>query len=138
MTSGIDEIKKGKEERRIKQNVLLIIMSLLSILFMTFHLTEDIIYGMAKGASTTFIAVPVLVVWLYGTLVLNDRKSGYIIILIGSLIGLLVPILHMTGTRVDGDIAKSSGGFFFIWTLIALGMTSLFSIILSVRALSLR
>ena len=32
-------------------------------------------------------------------------------------------------------IAKSSGAFFFIWTLLALGVTALFSVILSARGL---
>jgi hypothetical protein len=114
---------------------LLIITSLLSILFMTFHLTDDIIRGMEKGGPSNLIAVPILVVWLYGTLLLAERRSGYIIILIGSLLGLLVPVLHMTGVGVGGEIAKSSGAFFFVWTLIALGVTSLFSVILSVRGL---
>jgi hypothetical protein len=79
--------------------------------------------------------VPILVVWLYGTLVLRERRSGNIIILVASLLGLLVPVIHMKGAGVGGTIAKSSGGFFFIWTLIALGVTSLFSVFLSARAL---
>ena len=41
----------------------------------------------------------------------------------------------MKGTGVGGAIAKSSGAFFFIWTLLALGVTALFSVILSARAL---
>jgi hypothetical protein len=36
---------------------------------------------------------------------------------------------------VGGDIAKSNGAFFFVWTLIALGVTTLFSVILSARGL---
>jgi len=32
-------------------------------------------------------------------------------------------------------IAKSSGGFFFVWTLLALGVTAVFSVILSARGL---
>jgi len=36
---------------------------------------------------------------------------------------------------VGGEFAKSSGAFFFVWSLIALGVTSLFSVILSVRGL---
>ena len=36
---------------------------------------------------------------------------------------------------VGGNIAKSSGAFFFVWTLIALGVTALFSVILSARGL---
>jgi hypothetical protein len=79
--------------------------------------------------------VPILVVWLYGTLVLTERRSGYVIILLGSLLGLAVPVVHMMGKGVGGKIAQSSGGFFFVWTLLALGVTALFSVILSVRGL---
>ncbi|MGO9519763.1 MAG: hypothetical protein ACLPND_22225 [Candidatus Korobacteraceae bacterium] len=64
---------------------------------------------------------------------LAERRSGYVIILLGSLLGLVVPIIHMKGAGVGGAIAKSSGAFFFIWTLLALGVTALFSVILSAR-----
>jgi hypothetical protein len=91
----------------MKNNVMLTIASLLSILFMTFHLTDDIIRGMAKGGVSNLVAVPILVLWLYGTLVLAERRSGYVIILVGSLLGLAVPAIHMMGKGVGGDIAKS-------------------------------
>ncbi len=119
----------------MKHNVMLTITSLLSILFLTLHLTDDIIRGMEKGGAANLVAVPILVVWLYGTLVLAERRSGYIIILIGSLLGLSIPVVHMTGAGVGGEIAKSSGAFFFVWTMIALGVTALFSVILSARGL---
>jgi hypothetical protein len=119
----------------MKQNVALIIASLLSIVFMTFHLTDDIVRGMEPGKLSDLIAVPILAVWLYGTLALTERRSGYVIVLLGSLLGLVVPIVHMKGAGIGGTIARSSGGFFFIWTLIALGVTAFFSIILSARGL---
>jgi hypothetical protein len=119
----------------MKHNVMLTMASLLSILFMTFHLTEDIIRGMETEGVPNLVGVLILVVWLYGTLVLAERRSGYVIILVGSLLGLAVPVIHMMGKGVGGDIAKSSGAFFFVWTLIALGVTALFSIILSARGL---
>jgi hypothetical protein len=121
----------------VKHNLMLIIASVLSILLVTFHLTDDIVRGMEPGRLLDLSAVPILVVWLYGTLVLAERRSGYVIILVGSLLGLVVPVVHMMGkgVGVGGNIAKSSGAFFFIWTLIALGVTALFSVILSVRAL---
>ena len=119
----------------MKNNVTLTIASLLSILFGTFHLTDDIIREWLSGTVTNLTAVPILVVWLYGTLVLAERRSGYVIILLGSLLGLVVPIIHMKGAGVGGAIATSSGAFFFIWTLLALGVTALFSVILSARAL---
>jgi len=120
----------------MKRDVMLTIASLLSILFVTFHMTDDIVRGMEPGTLSSLIVVPILVLWLYGTLVLAERRSGYVIILLGSLLGLLVPVIHMKGAGVGGTIAKSSGAFFFIWTLIALGVTALFSVILSARGLS--
>ena len=121
----------------MKHIVTLTITSLLSILFFTFHLTDDIIRGFEKGGVWNLTAVPIFFVWLYGTLVLAERRSGYVIILLGSLLGLAVPIIHMTGkgVGVGSNIAKSSGAFFFVWTLIALGVTALFSVILSARGL---
>jgi hypothetical protein len=121
----------------MKPNTMLIIASILSILLMTLHLTDDIVRGMEPGTLFDLIPVPILAVWLYGTLVLAERRSGYIIILLGSLLGLLVPVTHMKGrgVGVSSHIANSSGAFFFVWTLIALGVTALFSVILSARAL---
>jgi hypothetical protein len=119
----------------MKHNVMLTITSLLSILLFTFHLTDDIVRGYEQGGVYNLTAVPIFVVWLYGTLVLAERRSGYVITLLGSLLSLAVPILHMKGKGVGGEIARSSGGFFFIWTIIALGVTALFSVILSARGL---
>jgi hypothetical protein len=119
----------------MKPNTMLTIASVLSILFMTFHVTDDIVRGMEPGTLFDLIVVPILVVWLYGTLVLAERRSGYVIILLGSLLGLLVPVIHMKGKGVGVASGIASGGFFFIWTLIALGVTALFSVILSARAL---
>jgi uncharacterized membrane protein YGL010W len=84
----------------MKHNVMLTIASLLSILFMTFHLTDDIIRGMASGQVSNLFGVLILVVWLYGTLVLAERRSGYVIILLGSLLGLVVPVIHMCDCQV--------------------------------------
>ncbi|MGZ4844247.1 MAG: hypothetical protein ACXVJ1_06000 [Candidatus Angelobacter sp.] len=120
----------------MKHSVMLTIASLLSILFLTFHLSDDIIRGMEKGGSSNLIAVPILVAWLYGTLVLAERRSGYVIILLGSLLGLAIPVVHMRGVGVGAQVARApSGGFFFVWTMIALGVTALFSVILSARGL---
>jgi hypothetical protein len=122
----------------MKHSVMLTIASLLSLLFLTFHLTDDIVRGMEPGGLSNLIGgVLISVVWLYGTLVLAGRRSGYVIILLGSLLGLFVPYVHMRGKGVGvaSGIANSSGGFFFVWTLIAIGVTALFSIILSAHGL---
>jgi len=64
----------------VRHNVVLTITSLLSIILLTFHLTEDIQAGIAPGGILNMIGVLILVVWLYGTLELAGRRSGYIII----------------------------------------------------------
>jgi hypothetical protein len=119
----------------MKKNVLLIITSLLSILFITIHLADDIARGIERGGTVNLIVLPVLTAWLYGTLVLTERRSGYILILVFSLFGLSMPVVHMMGAGIGSDITKSSGGFFFVWTLIALGVASFFSLILSANGL---
>jgi len=118
----------------MKENVMVIIASLLSILFGTFHLADDIARGMSPGGLPNLFAIVISVVWLYGTLVLAGRRSGYVIILLGSLLLISVPVIHMRGVGV-GFGTHRSGGFFFVWTLLALGVTSLFSVILSARGL---
>jgi len=122
----------------LKRNDLLTISSFLSILFMTFHLAGDIVRGMEPGGLSNFLtAVPIFFVWLYGTLVLSGRRSGYVIILLASLLSLAAPVLHVKGKGVGvaSGIANSSGGFFFVWTLFAIGVTALFSVILAARGL---
>jgi hypothetical protein len=122
----------------MKPNVLLTIASLLSLLFLTLHLADDIVYGFEPGGLSNLVgAVLISIVWLYGTLMLGERRSGYIIMLLGSLLSLAVPIIHMKGkgVGVTSRLANSSGHFFFVWTLLALGVLGLFTAILSARGL---
>jgi hypothetical protein len=118
----------------MKRSVMLTIASLLSILLLMLHVTDDIVRGMDKAGPANFIAIAILVVWLYGTLALTERRPGYIITLIGGIIATVVPVIHLRGTGIV-NVVKSSGGFFFLWTLFALGVLGIFSIILSVRGL---
>jgi hypothetical protein len=122
----------------MKHSVMLTIASLLSILLFTFHLTDDIVRGGEPGGLSNLVGGSlIMVVWLYGALVLAERRSGYVIMLLGSLLSFGVPVLHMKGKGVGvaSGIANSSGGFRFVWMLIALGVTGLFSAILSARGL---
>jgi hypothetical protein len=120
----------------MKHNVMLTITSLLSILFMTFHLSDEIVRGIEPGGPNTITGVLMMVVWLYGTTVLAGRRSGYIIMFLGAILGSGVPVLHMMGKGlVGGRIANSSAMFFWVWTLFALQVTAIFSLILSARGL---
>jgi hypothetical protein len=103
---------------------------------MTFHLTDDIVFKIAPGGLTNLTVVLASAVWLYGTLVLAGRRSGYIIMLLGSLLALGVSAIHMRGGgMVGGAIGRSSEAFFFVWTLLAMGATAAFSAVLAARAL---
>ena len=107
--------------------------SLLSILLLTFHITDDIVRGISK-AEPSDIALVVLVVFLYGTLLLAGRQSGYAIMLLVGLFAAAMPVLHMRGVHY-GEIARSAGGFFFVWTLWALGGLGGLTFVLSARGL---
>jgi hypothetical protein len=115
----------------------LTITSLVSILLCTFHLADDIVRGFEKGGVSNLAVVPIAVVWLYGTTVLAGRRSGYIIILLLSLFSLVVPLIHMKGRGVGitSSIGNTSGAFFFVWTLLALGVLGVFSAILAAQGL---
>jgi hypothetical protein len=118
----------------MKNDRLLTITSLLSILVMSLHITDDIVRGISPAAPDNVGAVVIFLVWLIGTLLLPDRRLGYIIQLLGGVFAAAMPLLHMNGARYPA-IATSPGGFFFIWSLIVVGVTGAFAVILSARAL---
>jgi hypothetical protein len=117
----------------MKDNALLLVASLLSILLLTLHITDDIVRGISK-AEPSNTALVVLVILLYGTLLLVGRRSGYIIMLLVGLFASAMPVLHMRGVHYP-EIARSPGGFFFVWTLWALGGVGGLTFVLSARGL---
>jgi hypothetical protein len=117
----------------MKRNVVLTITSLLSILLLTLHVTDDIVRGISK-AEPSNIAILVLAVFLYGTLVLAEQRSGHVIMLLVGLFAAGMPVIHMSGAHYP-EIAKSAGGFFFVWTLWALGGLGVFTFVLSAQGL---
>jgi hypothetical protein len=117
----------------MKENTILIVTCLLSILLLTLHITDDIVRGISKAESSN-IALLVLVAFLYGPLLLAGRRSGYVIMLLVGFFAAAMPVLHMTGAGYAA-IAKSAGGFFFVWTLWALGGLGGLTFVLSARGL---
>jgi hypothetical protein len=116
----------------MKPSVMLTVASLLSLLLITFHLTDDVLLQ-ADGAMKFPIPVIISVVWLYGTLMLSDRVPGYVIMLLGGLVAAGMMVVHTKGL-----VVHKSGGFFFVWTLFALSATGWFTAILSARGLWLK
>ena len=131
----VHDAQKG--DSHLKQTASLTTASLLTIVFVTLHLAGDILYKMSPAGFINLLPVFIFVGQLYGTLVLSERRAGYIIIFVGSVLALVVPIVHMKGTRglIGGDIGNSGQAFLFVWGMLALSITSTFSIILSARAL---
>lgn len=114
----------------MKQNVTLTISSLLSLVLFTLHLTGDTLHakdGMALGGIV--ITLLIMLVMLYGTVELAGRRWGYLITLLGGVATMAMPFLHGLGP------GATKWGFFFVWTLIALGVTGAFSAVLSARGL---
>ncbi len=118
----------------MKPGVLLTGTTLLTALFLTLHVADDIARGMDTIGLHTLTAILVLGLWVYGTLVLSGRWSGYILQLLLAILGLLVVIIHLKGAHM-GQIAVSSGGVLFVWTLFVLGTTAFMSVVLCVHGL---
>src|SRR5437868_3066110 len=89
----------------MKQNAILVVTSLLSLLLLTLHITDDIVRGISKAESSN-TALLMLVLFLYGTLVLAGRRSGYGIMLLVGLFAAAMPVMHMRGAHY-GEIARS-------------------------------
>jgi hypothetical protein len=118
----------------VKTNTLTVV-SLISIILLPFHIAGDVALGLDRGGSgIVFIAGPVLLLVACGALLLAERRTGHVIMLLGGLAALGMPIIHRNN-GFTATVAKAPGGLFFIWTLMALGVTGGLAIILSARGL---
>ena len=115
---------------------MLTITSLLSVLLASFHLSDDIVRGLERGGVSNFNGVLILAGYLYATLMLDRRRWAHAIVLVVSLGAAVVPLLHMTGVGLVGPRIVNSGAvFFWVWTLMALGVTATVSVMLAARGL---
>ena len=115
----------------MKRSVVLIVVSLLSLLFMIVHLTQDTI-RQAEGSMTYPVPVVFLAVWLYATLMASDRIWGHVMMLLAGLFSVGMIVVHAKGV-----VVSQSGGFFFVWTLFALSTTGWLTILLAARGLGM-
>ena len=114
---------------------LLTVMSVISIVLFSIHVADDIVRGIEPGTAANLPAIPILLVWLCGALLLAEKRLGHVIMLLGALLASVVPVLHLRGAGVGGAVARSDGAILFIWTLFALGVTGTFAAMLAVRGL---
>jgi hypothetical protein len=126
--------KRAGEARDMKPSTQTI-ASLLSIILLPFHVGGDVALGFDRGGpGFVFVVVPVLLLIACGALLLAERRSGQVIMFLGGLAALGMPIIHRNN-GFTATVARSPGGLFFIWTLVALGVTGGLAMILSARAL---
>ena len=114
----------------MKHKDLLVGTSLLSVLLLSFHFTQDALHsrpGTFEAGAGSLVAGLILSVLLCGPALLAERRLGQIIMLLEALFAIAMPVLHFTN---GADLNKHSGAFFFVWCLIALGVTGLFSVLL--------
>src|ERR1051326_5060057 len=112
---------------------LLTVTSLLSPTLLMLHVSDDIARGISSLNFASMIAVLVVAMLLYATLTGEGRRAGAVSGFLIGLFALGMPAVHFRGAHIN-QIAQSSGGLVFIWTLWALGALGGTGMILSVRA----
>ena len=118
----------------MKPGVLLTGTTVILALFLTLHVADDIARGIDTISLHSLTAMLVFGLWLYGAMVLSGRRWGYVLQLLLSILGLGVVIIHLIGRHM-GQIAVSSGGVLFVWTLFVIGTASFMSMLLCVQGL---
>lgn len=111
----------------MKRNLPLTILSLLTLLLLSFHIAHDTI-RQPEGAMQYPIPVVVFSLVLYATLMAADRVWGHVVMLLGGLFGAAMIVVH-----AKGIVVRNSGGFFFTWTMFALGAAGWVTMTLAAR-----
>ncbi len=120
----------------MKHQVTLTVASLISLLLLVVHLSDDIVRGFSPGGPGNLTAVVIMAIWLYAALVLAGRRSGCALLFLLSIFGSGIPYLHMRGAgMVGGRIAHTNGMVLWVFTLLASGAVSMFSAALAARGL---
>jgi hypothetical protein len=118
----------------MSKNLLLTVTSLILMLLLTLHIVDDIVRGFDSAGLINMIGISVAAVLVYGTTVLRERLAGQIMMLFIGFFAAAMPVIHLRSARIN-EIAQSSGGFFFIWTLWALGVIGIFAMIVAAQIL---
>ena len=119
----------------MKHDTTLTVTSLLAVLLFTLHLASDVVLGKDEFDRGMWIGVLLLAAWLYGAVALRGRVSGYVVLMLFSLLGMAVVALHTPAAGMSAEFVRSPGAYLFIWTLLALGATAAVSFVLCVQGL---
>lgn len=113
---------------------LLSTLTLVSVVLLSLHISQDIVLGLDKAGLNHLIGVAILSVITCGATLLRDRLIGRVIMLLGGFFALGMLPLHMrNGLRPE--FLQADGALLFVWTLYLLGVVGAFSILLAVLEL---
>jgi hypothetical protein len=119
----------------MKQSNFLSATSLLSVLLLTLHISQDVVFGFDPWGLHHLFGVALLIVIACGAVLLRERTSGKVIMLLGGLMAAAMLPLHMrNGLRPE--FLEKSGAPLFVWILYVLGVTGGLSVILAIRGLT--
>ena len=109
-------------------------ISILSVVLLALHISQDIVYGFSRGGLNQLAGVAILVVVLCGAVLLRERRSGHVIMLLGGVIAMAMMPMHMwNGLRPE--FLERSGALVFVWNLYVLGVIGGLSVILAIQSL---
>ena len=113
---------------------LLMRISILSVVLLALHISQDVVFGFSRGGLNQLAGVAILVVVLCGAVLLRERRSGQVIMLLGGVIAMSMMPMHMwNGMRPE--FLERSGALVFVWTLYVLGVIGGLTVILAIQAL---
>jgi hypothetical protein len=118
----------------VKERDLLSVTSVLSVLLLALHLSQDIVFGFDPAGLHHLFGVAALVVVVCGAVPLRERRSGKVIMLLGGVLAAAMMPMHVrNGLRPE--FLDKRGALLFVWAMYVLGVSGLFSVILAIRAL---
>lgn len=118
----------------MKKNDMLALLSLIALLLVSIHLPDDYVHGFDNHVVNNPYAILILVVWACGLLLVRERVIGRIILLLGGVVAMAMPVIHLNG-HFRPEFATSDGALRFVWTLYALGTTGALIVILALKEL---
>src|ERR1043166_9652389 len=131
----------------MKQSDLLSVTSILSVLLLALHISQDIVFGFDRAGLNHLVGVAILLVVVCGAVLLRrlalvvvlgpcggggeGEGVKVIMLLRGVMAAAMLPLHMRNGLRPD--FLEKPGALLFIWTLYVLGVTGAFSVILAIR-----
>src|SRR5690349_25113096 len=99
---------------------LLMRISILSVVLLALHISQDIVYGFSRGGLNQLAGVAILLVVLCGAVGLRQRGSGQLVMPLGGVLAMALMPLHLW-QAMRPVLLDRSGAPVVAWLLYALG-----------------